>query len=124
MAGFYGEMQDLAGEILSDDDFNQGVIRYIAPDTPGDTPWYAPTPGTPITLEGAVANGVSQKYLSEKVTSSDIQVTASVFGIGVVGFTPVIGGVVEIDGVERQVVEVKPVPAAGTVVVWKIFVKG
>jgi len=117
VADFYSRFQARATKQLTKR--KQGVIRYIAPDTPGANPWDTPAPSSPILLPGATANGVSQEFLSEKVTTSDTEVTASVFGA-----TPEVGGVVEIDGVERQVVEVKPVPAAGVVVVWKIFVKG
>jgi len=117
VADIYSKFQGTAAKLLKK--FNQGVIRYIAQPASGANPWDAPTPSSPVLLPGAVASGVSQEFLSEKVTTSDTEVTASVFGA-----TPEVGGVIEIDGVERQVVEVKPVPAAGVVVVWKIFVKG
>ena len=115
MADFYDEMQATATELLTE--FNQGVIQYIPLTLPANE-WENPTAGTPITLE-AVARGPSQQYLSDLITTSDIQITASVFGQ-----TPTQSGKITIDGVEKQIIKVQQKPAAGTPVCWMIWVKG
>ena len=113
MADFYTEMQGVASELLKE--FQQGVITYT-PTVSND--WEDPVAGTPITLD-ATANGVGKEYLSDLITTSDIEVTSSVFGQD-----PAIEGKISIDGVAKEVISVRQIPAAGLPVAWKIFVKG
>ncbi|AGH31816.1 hypothetical protein SLPG_00022 [Salicola phage CGphi29] len=117
-AEIYGELQGVASELMAE--FQQGTARYIHPGEQTG-PDYDPQPGepTPYTLDATV-RGVAAQYVQEGyIAASDLQVTASVFGR-----EPTLEGVVEIDGVEKQIIRVDPVPAAGTPVVWRIFVKG
>jgi hypothetical protein len=116
MADFYQEMQGVATELLTE--FNQGVIKYIETAVSSDP--FNPSQGadTSHTLD-AVARGVEFKYVKEGyISASDIQVTASVFSV-----SPNHDGVVEIDGSKKQVIAVEQIPAAGTVVAWRIFCK-
>jgi len=115
VADFYQDMQNTADELMAE--FNQGVITYtpVTPDTSG---YGAPVEGTPITLD-ATALGVSQRYLNELITSSDIEVTTAVFEP-----MPTNDGIIHIDGVQRQIISVKALPSAGIPSVYKIFVKG
>lgn len=115
MDDFYAEMQDIASGIMSE--FKQGAITY-APATPAVDEWDDPVIGTPVTLD-AVATGPSKEYLSDLITTSDIEITASVFGQN-----PEISGIVSIDGTEKEIIAVQQIPAAGTPVAWKIWVKG
>ena len=115
VADFYNEMQGTASELLSE--FNQGVIQYIPTTAPAND-WEDAVDGTPVTLD-AVALGPSQKYLSDLITVSDIEITASVFGQ-----TPSNSGRITIDGDEKQIIAVKQIPAAGAPVCWKIWCKG
>lgn len=115
MADLYERMQGTASRLL--DKFNQGVVQYVPPGTPVND-WETATAGAPVTLE-AVARGPSQQYLSDLITTSDIQITASVFGQ-----TPSQSGKITIDGVEKQIIKVQQKPAAGTPVCWMIWVKG
>lgn len=117
MSDFYGKMQGTASKLLKK--FNQGVIRYAVEPVAGGDPWN-PTSGAKVyNLLDATANGVQQKYVKEGyISSSDIQVTCSVFGAEPNG-----SGLVEIDGKEHQIIEVQKLPAAGTTVAYRIFVK-
>lgn len=115
VADFYSDMQSTATELLSE--FNQGVVQYIPPGTAVND-WETAVPGTPVTLE-AVARGPSQKYLSELIAMSDIELTVSVFGQN-----PTSRGKITIDGIEKQIIAVQQIPAAGTPVCWKIWCKG
>lgn len=76
----YDEMQGIAREILSDPDFNQGVIQLVKV-TPGAGPVDEPGPSVEVvhTLEGAVARGVQFKYVQKGLAAaSDEQVTHSI----------------------------------------------
>ena len=84
----------------------------------GANDWDPKTEGTPIPLD-AVAFGVSAKYVSDLISQSDIEVTAAVFSE-----IPTIDGIISTDGINRQIVKVAQIPAAGTPVIWQIFVKG
>lgn len=115
VADFYEEMQAVGTELLTE--FNQGVITYT-PVTPDATGYGSPVEGAPVVLN-ATAIGVSQKYLSETITSSDIEVT-----MAVIDPAPTIDGFITIDGTRREIISVKPIPSAGTPSVYKVFVKG
>ena len=121
MADFYNRMQQTATRLLTK--FNQGVIQFIRDGEPEEpaNPWEPPVGGEPIvvTLQ-ATAKGVGQEYLSEGfITQSDIHVTAADFG-----YVPTTTDRVSIDGVERQILMVQQIPAAGVPVSWVLIVKG
>ena len=112
---FYDEMQDVATDLLQE--FKQGTILYRAP-TAGAQPWN-PVTYTDTPVSGGTVSGVSQQYVTDLVTSSDLHAILPVFGA-----TPTNAGRLVIDSVERQIIRVIPSPAAGTVVCWHVFVKG
>ena len=114
---FYDEMLDDMNEISTDDEFNQGPFIYRS-ETPGANPWDAVT-YTDISVPGGFVGGVSQRYVTDLVTTSDLHAILPVFGV-----TPTNAGRLVIDGIERQIISVMPSPAAGTVVCWHVFVKG
>lgn len=116
----YDEMQNLARDILSDPDFKQSPIRYIAiipgsgtPDDPG------PSTSVPYDLD-AVAKGVSYKYVKDGLAlSTDKTVTAAIRS----DLVPDMKGFIEIDGERYKIVQDITAPAAGTRVVWKWIVR-
>lgn len=94
----------------------QGVITYsIADQATG--PVYAPVPGdvTTYTLQ-AVCSGVAQKYVDgTRILATDKMVTASVFSA-----EPELDGHMTVDGERLSIVQIFRIPAAGTVIAWKI----
>lgn len=109
---FYEEMQSLASGLLVE--FKQGVIQYVSI-TPGNGPKHNPGPsmrGDPITLKGAVARGVSAKYVMRGLAvGSDTQITMEATQL-----TPAVGGKMVVDGRELDIIEVIKKPDAGTTV--------
>ena len=115
MADFYGDFTDMASELLGE--FKQGNIQYL-PLVAGATEYDPMTEGTPISL-AAVAMGVQSEYVDDLVSASDIQITSAVFGA-----VPTMQGRITIDGVAREIIRIKQIPAAGNPITWMIFVKG
>jgi hypothetical protein len=118
MTDIYADLQAVARDVLAE--VNQGVIKYIKI-TPGTGP--GDNPGAPVensyTLDGAVARGVSQKYVMKSLAvASDLQLTMSVRTDGVV---PDIRGFIEMDGERYKIVHVDTIPPAGTPVVHVII---
>jgi len=115
---FYGEMQNLASEILAE--FKQGVIRYIKI-TPGNGPADNPGPSTqtPYALD-AVAKGVSFKYVKDGLAlSTDLTVVAAVRS----DITPNMRDFIEVNGVNYKIVQDISSPASDVRVVWKFIVR-
>jgi len=115
MADFYPRMIATASKLLAK--FKQGVIEYV-PLVAGATEYDPMTEGTPIPLD-ATARGVTSEYVDDLVSASDTMITAAVFGA-----TPTMQGRITIDGVAREIIRIKQIPAAGEPVAWMIFVKG
>jgi hypothetical protein len=118
MTDFYHEMQDVATELLGGE-LGQDNIVYIATSEGTGDP-FNPTPGTSTsyTLKAA-ADGVAFKYVKEGyISASDIQVISAVFDV-----VPTKDGVMEINGKQKQIIAIEQIPAAGTVVAWRIFCK-
>lgn len=116
---FYQEMQDIATNLLTE--FNQGVIEYGVI-TPGGGPVDNPGPSvtTWTTLKGAVAKGVSEKYVRLSLAvATDLQVTMMVTA----GIVPDMKDMVRIDGVQSKIVAIAPKPAAGTVAAYILIVR-
>jgi len=164
VASIYTDMQAVAIDMISE--FKQGSMVYNH--RIGGTSPFDPYVDVEVPFNG-VASGVSQKYINDLVTASDIEITASVFVIpnwddgtlktsgsdwddnhiwddnatwsddgvnmswsdtftwddnGVDMLRAMNNGTVTIDGEKRQIISTKRIPAAGTPVVLKIFVKG
>jgi hypothetical protein len=110
-------MQGTATKLLTK--FDQGPFTYYKPGATSG-PAYDPVyePETEHTVSGS-AQGVEERYIKDGyISGSDIQLTASVFDV-----TPTIDGEILIQGKRRQIIEVQQIPAAGTPVAWRIFVK-
>ena len=115
MGDFYTEMQAVASEMLAE--FKQGVVTYT-PQTAGANEWEPKADGTPLPMDATV-QGAEAQYFSDLITQSDMQVTASVFDT-----VPVMDGFLTLDGTRKEIIKIMPIPAVGTVVAWRIFVKG
>lgn len=118
MSDFYSEMQDVASELMGE--FKQGAIQYVVTEEiPGAEPWEPPVQTLTRLPMDAVAFGVTAYQTDEVVTLNDTMIKAAVFAV-----EPEVGGIVEVDGKQRQILRVKRIPDAGTVVAWEIYVKG
>lgn len=115
MPDFYQEMQDTATELLTE--FNQGTIQFV-PMVNGANEWDAKAEGAPININATV-KGAASKYWGDLITQSDLEVTSAVFSQA-----PTMNGLISIDGSKKQIIQIDPIPAAGTTVAWRIFVKG
>lgn len=121
----YDDFQDIAGQLLAQPSaggFGQGEVVYIAVtqvDDAGD-PWEVDSESTVETTLSATVRGVPDMLVDGKdVVASDLLVTAAAN----VAITPKTGDRIRIDGTERRVGKVMPIPPAGTTVVWQIVVK-
>lgn len=117
MADFYEDMQATASELLKE--FNQGSIEYIQLEQQaGANPW-DPVVSNPVSYPvDATSMGVEQQYITDLITQSDIQLNVAVFDVA-----PNKDGIISIDGKEKQIIEIMKIPASGTTVSYKIFVK-
>ena len=118
MSDIYTRSQATASKLMQK--FGQGVVEYVVTEeVSGAEPWDPPQQTTSRLPMAATAKGVTQYQTDDLVTISDIEITTAVFDA-----EPAVGGIVEVDGVQRQVLKVMRIPEAGTVVAWKIYVKG
>ncbi len=117
MASVYERMQATATRLL--DKYDQGPFTYYEPGTVSG-PEYDPVigPETEHTVSGT-ASGVEEKYIKDGyISGSDIQMTLKVFSV-----SPSNSGEILVNGVRRQIIEVQQIPAAGTPVAWRLFVR-
>jgi len=117
---FYDDMQQIATDLLSGE-FKQGTIRHWRQGASTGS-GLDPQPAAPTytTMPGAVCRGVESQYVQDGyISQSDQQVTASIFGVD-----PTNADKIEVDGVLREIIKVERIPASGTLVCWKIFIKG
>ena len=114
---FYTRLQSTATKLL--DKYAQGTISHIRDGEPTG-PSYDPTPGVPVvTPVTATIKGMSARYVQDGfISMQDLELFCSVFG-----FDPVQSDRFSIDGRELQVIMVEPIPAAGTTVAWRVFLK-
>lgn len=97
----------------------QGTIEIGATvSVDGVTPLDAPTVTTTWTEYNGVARGVSLKYVDgETILSTDLQLIIEA------DTTASVGGFVRIDGNIRNIIRIDNIPAAGTVVAKRVFVR-
>lgn len=122
MAKFdYAKMQATASRLL--DRFNQGVITITKPGTeaPGPNPWDPPVITDPVTHTlSATAKPVSEEFINgTTIIATDIEITAAVFGAD-----PDPADQMQVDGKPVTIIKVMRIPAAGTVVAWRLIVRG
>ena len=118
----YQRSQSTAKRLL--DKFQQGVISHVRDGAPTGPEW-DPQPGDPVVtpVVGAV-RGVSQHYVGQPlengtmITQSDLMATLPEFGI-----SPNTSDRLKVDGRDYAIIKVERIPAAGTVIVWKVFIR-
>ena len=117
--GFYDDMQTIAGDLLSE--FNQGASsEQVITSTPAANEWDLPSEIVTETVLDAVARGVSSKYVDGvNILSTDLQMTVSA-----VDWTATAGMSIKIDGAAVTVLRFDGIPAMGTPVAWRVFVRG
>lgn len=119
--GFYDEMQAMVSEVLlpdADGGLGQGTVslKRIA-STPGENAWDPPTE-TPTTY----ALKASVKRLHQRYENGVLIVeTGDMVMFAVPEVVPALTDKLVIDGVERAITNLTPVPGAGTVVAWKAW---
>lgn len=113
---FYDEMRGVATELLGE--FKQGVVelkRTVS--TPGQNPWDPPTE-TPQTWPlAATVKRLHQRYENGVL----IVETGDMVTFVVHEVEPVLTDRIVIDGVERVITNLTPVPGSGRAVMWKIW---
>lgn len=118
---FYEEMAGIASELL--DEFKQGVITLTKPgtSTPGPNPWDPPIITDPVVHNlDATAKPVSEEFINgTTIVATDIEVTAAVFGAD-----PDPADQMQIDGRSATIIKVMRMPAVGTVIAWRLIVRG
>lgn len=114
----YKKMQDTAKRLI--DRFSQGELVYIKP---GEVtgPAFNPVIGPPTEHPcKGVVSGVAEHFIRDGyINASDYMARLSVFDV-----EPTTAGKLRVDGVERQIIEVKRMPAAGVVVAWLVILRG
>ena len=123
MAGFdYARMQGTATRLL--DRFAQGVvtITHVVPAEPDpDAPWADPGEPTETTETlRATVRRVEQRYIDGSlIVGTEDQITFAVPS----GFVPGMMDRFSIDGRATTLVDIRPLPSAGTPVAYIAFVK-
>lgn len=118
---FYDDMKGVADDLLGE--FKQGIIslkRVTTADPDPATPWEPGSETVTTYALDAVVRRVSQKYVDgDLIVVTDNQVDFSVPSV-----TPTMEDKIVIDGTEHQMKDLRPIPAAGTVVAYIAFIAG
>lgn len=121
MSGFYEEMADMARELLAPEDeggLGQGTVQLKRVTTaPGPNEW---TPGVETVATWPLSATV--KRLHQRYENGVLIVqTGDMVTFAVPEVEPQITDKLVIDGAERAITNLTPVPPAGTVVAWKAW---
>jgi hypothetical protein len=136
---FYSEMADMANELLSPDaqgGLGQGLVQ-IKRISLGEAPnEYSPAPEveTSWTLKAAVKrlhqryeNGVLIIETGDQIIAGTMASLTKLAGEDVApveqAFAPQNGDILVIDGLDRAIDNITPIPGAGTVSAWKLWSK-
>jgi len=115
---FYDDMAGVATELLTE--FNQGVVQ-LKRETPGavdpDQPWVPVEPTVQTWPLDAVVKRVDQRYENGVL----IVQTGDMVTFAVPEFEPELTDLLVIDGADRSITNLTPIPAAGTTVAWKAW---
>lgn len=97
----------------------QGALKYVAPPALTGPAWN-PTPGTQVEYDvDGVVTGVSARYVDgTSILATDQSALIVAFGV-----TPTPSGTFKKDGTVHQIIRVDQIPAAGTPVAWRIFLR-
>ena len=118
MAGIYDRLRATSARLLDrfDQEGTQTVIQSVTPNPDPMLPPAIIESSQPIK---AVVRGVSAEIVA---STPDLQV-GDLQIITDYRFTPVVGGAVLINGHQRAILRVEPVPASGAAVIYKFFVR-
>lgn len=118
MPGFYDEMQEVATELLTE--FAQGVVSLKRTAlTPGTNEWDPPAETATTYPLSAAVKRIHQRYEGGVL----IVETGDMVTFAVPAVVPALTDTLIIDGVERAITNLTPIPAAGTVAAWKAWCK-
>lgn len=136
MSDFYGEMADIARDLMGE--FKQGVVTLrrvdLGPVDPA-TPWIPPSEVASVFELDAVVKGVSEQFINgTTIVATDREVTCSdkmtLVRVGGEPVSPVVspvevrpGDVISVDGVAITIVKTIRIPAAGVAVAHKFIVR-
>ncbi|MDR7032941.1 hypothetical protein [Mesorhizobium sp. BE184] len=119
--GFYDEMADMVQEVLApeeDDGLGQGVVSLKrVTTTPGAEEWDPPIETVTTYPLSAAVKRLHQRYENGVL----IVETGDMVTFAVPVVKPALTDKIVIDGVERVISNLTPVPPAGTVVAWKVW---
>lgn len=115
----YARFQDTAKGLLGN--FSQGTVKLVKITNSGDD--WNPSQSETEHVQDAAVSGVSSEYVGMDtgggvIVASDLQVLVP--GGGQV---PTNSDEYDIDGDRYQIVNVEPIPAAGTVSVYRVIVR-
>lgn len=121
MAGFYADMADMVLDLLKpdgEDGLGQGTVelKRVVP-TPGPNPWDPPTETSQTWPLSAAVKRLHQRYENGIL----IVETGDMVTFAAPDVVPVLTDTLIIDGVERVITNLTPIPPAGTVVAWKAW---
>lgn len=113
---FYDEMRGVADDLLGE--FQQGVctLKRVTT-TPGENAWDDPTEAVATYPLKAAVRRLHQRYEGGVL----IVETGDMVTFAVPAVTPALTDLLVIDGVERVITNLTPVPGAGTAVAWKCW---
>lgn len=115
---FYEEMQDMASELLGE--LKQGVVT-LKRETSGtpdpDAPWVPVDPTVETWPLAAAVRRLHQRYENGAL----IVETGDMVTFAVPAVVPAVTDLLVIDGIERVITNLTPIPGAGTVVAWKAW---
>lgn len=115
---FYGDMAELARELLTE--FDQGgiILKKYSDDDTNSEPWKPkdvayndiPTVGT--------VSGITEQHLADSlIKASDLVVTIPG------NLTPTLKDKIEIEKNEYAIIRLKPLPAAGVRSAWEVVIR-
>jgi hypothetical protein len=113
---FYDEMAGVATELLGE--FKQGVVslKRVAL-TPGEHEWEPPTEVATTYALKAVVKRMHHRYENGALIAE----TGDMVTFAVPAVTPLLTDKLVIDGVERAITNLTPIPGAGQVTMWKAW---
>lgn len=119
MAEFYDEMRGVADELLGE--FAQGTVLLKRITTiPGPNEWDPPVETAVTYPLKATVKRLHQRYENGVL----IVETGDMVTFAVPEVVPVLTDTLVIDGQERAITNLTPIPPAGTVVAWKAWCAG
>jgi hypothetical protein len=114
---FYEEMREVADDLLGE--FKQGAVglKRKTGSTPGENEWDPPTDVYTTYSLAAVVKRMHHRYEAGALIAE----TGDMVTFAVLSVTPLLTDKLVIDGQERAITELTPIPGAGQPVMWKAW---